>query len=100
MQNTASFESIHGTPFSQTDGQVAVRTHTALIDVDVKRAIHRLQVVQLFVDLDRRVHILRVETEMPARLPQAGATDVRRIDKVVATFQMTILAVLLDKMAN
>ena len=66
----------------------------------MKRAIHRLQVVELLFDLDGRIHVFRVEPKVAAGLPEAGPSDVRGVDKVVTGFQVLLLAVLLSQMPD
>ena len=66
----------------------------------MKRTVHRLEVILLLVDLDRRIHIFRVEPKMAAGFPQSCAADVRRIDKVVSGFEMFLFAVFFRKMPD
>ena len=100
VQHAAALEAVDRAPLGEAQRQVAVRPRPALVDVDVERAVHRLQVELLPVDLDRRVHVVFVEIEVPARLPQRRATDVRRVDELVAAGQMLVFAELLGQVAH
>src|SRR5712671_869821 len=100
MQHTALFEPVNRAPFRQPHRQFAIRSNPISKNVAMERTVHRLQVVLLFVDFDRRIHILGVEPKMAAGFPESRASDMRRIDKVVSGFEMLLLAVVLRNMAN
>src|SRR6188472_2622420 len=100
MQHAALLKSINRSPFGKPHWEFSVGTYSIPVDIDVKRAVHRLQVVLLFVNLDRCVHVLGVEPQMPAGFPEIGAADVRRIDKVVPGFEVLLLAEVFGKMSN
>src|SRR4051812_29339471 len=90
MQHTALLETINRSPFGKPHRQIAVGAERILINVHVKRAVHRLQVIELLVDLDGGVHVLGIKAEVPAGFPQGGASDMRRVNEVVAGFEMAL----------
>src|SRR5262249_29587564 len=100
VQNSASFEPVNGSPFGKSHGKIPVRPDAVVVDVHVKGTVHRLQVIELLVDFDRRIHVFGVEAEMAAGLPQIRPADMRRINQVVSGFQVPYFAVVLDDVAN
>ena len=100
VQHAGALVAIDGAPLGQTHRQVAVAAQVTLVDQDVERAVHGLDVVVLLVDLHRRIHVLFVEAEVAAGLPQPRATDVRRVDQLVAVGQVLVPAELLGQMAH
>ena len=82
------------------DRQIAVRMHVALVDLDVARAVHRLEVVVDFLDRHRGVHVLPVRLEMPARLVDLLGRNMRRVDDLVAALELLLLLELLDLVAD
>src|SRR6266487_4279756 len=100
MEYSAAFEAVHRAPLCKSHGKVAIGSDAMLVDVDVKRTIHRFQVIELLFDLDRGVHVLGVKIQMAAGLPKICAPDVRGIDKVVTRFKVFLLAVVFDNMPD
>ena len=62
----------------------------------MERAVHGLQVVFLAVHFHSRVHVLPVEVQVAARLPQPGAADMRRVHQVVPCPPVLLLPEILD----
>ena len=57
VHDTGALVAIHGTELEKSQRQVAVRAQLTLVDEDVERAVHRLQVVPgALVELHRREH--------------------------------------------
>ena len=77
MQHTRSLVSVHRSPFREPKRQIPIGPESAFVDQDVERAVHRLQIVLLSVDLDGGVHVLPEEIEVAADLPQPAAPDMR-----------------------
>src|SRR6266850_1841866 len=100
MQYPAALEPVHRAPFGKPHRQVAVGSAAALVNTQVERAIHGLQIVELLLDFDWRIHVLSVEAQMAARLPQTRPADMRRVHEVVAGFEMLLLAILFGNMSN
>ncbi len=77
VQHTAAFVTIDGAHLRKAHGQVAVRTDLALVNIQMEGAVHRFQKVLLAFDINRRVHILFIKTEVAAvshneALPMCG----------------------------
>ncbi len=54
VQRAAPLVAVDGAELGPAQGQVAVGAHPRLVDLDVERAVHRLHVVVLPVDIHRR----------------------------------------------
>ena len=100
LDDAAALVAVHRAQLSDSHGQVPVASNVVLVVHDVEGAVHRLEVVLLAVHLDRGVHVLAVEAQMPARLPQRRAPDVWRVDEVVAPGVVLALPEVLDQAAH
>ncbi len=96
MEGPAPLVAVHGPQLGPAQGQVPVRPHPRLVDHDVERAVHRLQVIVLLVDGHRRVHAVLVEAEVPRGLPEAFAPDMGGVEDLVAAVPVPLAPVLLD----
>ena len=90
MQYARAFVPIHSAKLGQAHRQLAITAQARLVNQDVARAIHRLQLIVGLFDLDRAEHILAVKIGVPAGLPQIQAHDVRRVDQIVAAAQQFV----------
>ena len=77
VQRSGRFVPVYGSQLGIAHGQVAVGSHPGLVDMDVERAVHRLELVILPFYPDGREHALPVVVEMPAHPPQVDSRDVR-----------------------
>ena len=68
-----------------------------LEDCNVEWAVHRLQVVLLFVHFQGGEHAFLIEIQVPAGLPKLGFADVGRVDDVVSQPVVEVLPVVLDQ---
>ena len=59
----------------------------ALIDQDVERAVHRLELIVGLLDLHLAEHVLLVETGVAGGVPKVHVGDVRGVDHVVAALE-------------
>ena len=100
MQRAAPFIAIDRAQLSPAQRQVAVGARLRLVDHDVKRAIHGLDIVLLALNVHRRVHAIPVKVQVPRRLPQVSAANVRRKDNVIPAFVMLLAPVILDQDAH
>lgn len=65
VQHTAALVAVDGAVFSIADGQVTVGADIALVDVEVEWAVHRFDVILCSLNIDRSIHILVIEAEVP-----------------------------------
>ena len=100
VEHAALLVAVHGAEFRPAAGEFAVGAHAALVDLDVERAVHGLGVVVELVDLHRGVHALLVESEVSAGLPELAASDMRRVQQVVAVRQVLLAPESLDDVAD
>ncbi len=96
MEGAAALVAVDGAELGPAQGQVPVRAHPGLVDLDVEGAVHRLEIVGLLVDVHRRVHAVLVEAEVARGLPQGRPADVGGEENVVAAGPMALAPVLLD----
>src|SRR5580704_14262045 len=87
VEHAAAFVAIHGAEFGETHGQIAITAQPRLINEDVARAIHRLELVFGFFDFHGAEHVVFVKAGVAAGVPELAAHDVRRVDDVVAALE-------------
>ena len=100
VQDARALEAVDRPQLRPAIRQVAVAAQPRLVDRQVERAVHRLQLVLDVLDLDRRVHVRLVVLGVPARLPQVEPRDVRRVHEVVAAREVLVAPVVLDLLAD
>ena len=89
---------VDGAELEHPQGQLAVRPLAALVDEDVERAVHRLQVVlEPTVELHGRVHPVGEPVEVARRLEQLRLGDVRGVHELVAGRHVPAAGVLLHQ---
>ena len=96
VQHAGPLEPVHRAQFGVPQRQLAVGAELVLVDHDVERAVHRLDVILLPFHFHGRIHVLPVKTEMARRLPQGPAADMRRIHEIVAVLLMLVAPEVLD----
>src|SRR4051794_36310876 len=96
MQNAAALVAVHGAQLSPPQWEVAIAALARAEDLNVERAAHRLRVVLLPFHFHRRKHAVRVELQVPARLPELRPADMRRIDELVTAVVMRLPPEVLD----
>ena len=74
VQHARALEAVDGAQLREAEGQLAVAVQLRLVDRDVERAVHRLQLVLHALDLDGRVHVGLVVLGVPAGLPELDAS--------------------------
>jgi len=84
----------------QAHRQVAVRMQVVLVDVDVVRAVHRLEHEQVALHLEGRVLAVLVVRVVPALLVKRHAGDVRRDDRLVAALDLHLAQEALQQVAQ
>jgi hypothetical protein len=82
-QTARGFIAINLTIFRQAHRQIAIGPLVVRIDHVVVRAVHRAQIVFLLVDHDRRIHVVRIERQMPRAVIELALGDVRRGDAAI-----------------
>src|SRR5687767_6700211 len=97
VKDAGALISIDGAVLVKTDGKVAVTMQIGLIDRDMERAGHRLDVIRLVLELHLRKHVFRIEIEMAAGLPKVGLSDVRRDRELVPVLEVKLAEVILDQ---
>ncbi len=100
VQDARALEAVHRAELRPAIRQLAVAAQPRLVDGQVERAVHRLQLVLDVLDLDRRVHVGPVVLGVAARLPQIQPRDVGRVDEVVAAPEVLLAPVVLDLLAD
>ena len=100
MQNAALLIAIYRTQLSPAQGELAIRTLVSLIDLYMEGAIHGLHEVIVPINIHGGVHILFIEIEMPGGLPQLCATNMRRIEQLVARAIMLATPEILNNSTN
>ena len=100
VQDPALLVAVDGAELRPPKRQVAVGADLRLVDHDVERAVHRLDVKILPVYVHRRVHPLAVEIEVTRGFPEGRAAYVRRIEYVVAVLEVLVLPERLDRVAD
>ena len=74
---------VNGAQLEVPERQIPVAPDFRLVDEHVRKAVHRLDAVGLFVDF-RKVHVLAIVVEMPRALPEIRLEERRSPDDVVA----------------
>ena len=100
VQDPGPFVAVHGAEFSISDGQIPVTAEMGLVNHDVERAVHGLELVLARFHLHRDEHIFPVVVQVPARPPQIETGDMRRIDQLIALLQVLLPPKILDQQAN
>ena len=100
VHGAAALVAIDVAQLRQTHRQIAIALRRVLVDEDVAGAVHRLQLIVGIIQFDRRVHVLRVETRMPADLPQLVTHDVRSEDHIVTATDTFFAHPVFHQLAN
>ncbi len=112
MQRAGQLVAVHGSVLGEPHREVAIAARALLVDEDVHRAVHRLQVVvdavlgdrallvALLVQVDGREHPLLVGHEVVRLQEEVLLRDVRGVDVRVAVRDMATPGVLLHLAAH
>src|SRR5882724_11103092 len=100
VQDAAPLVAVNGAEFAEAHGEIAVAAQLGFVDKDVARAIHGLELVVGFFDLDGAEHAVSVIAGVAAGLPEVQAHDVRGIDEVVAALDQFVLQPGFDDVAD
>ena len=84
VQHTAAFVAVNCAHLGKAHRHLAVGAHSALVDMNMEGAVHRFEEIFLPFNVDRRIHVLAVVTQMTAGLPQRSFADVGGIDEFIA----------------
>src|SRR5580704_7097390 len=100
VEHAAAFVAIHGAEFGEAHGQIAIAAQPRLINKDVARAIHRLELVFGFFDFHGAEHVVFVKAGVAAGVPEFAAHDVRRVNDVVSALEKFGAQPVLDDRAD
>ena len=100
VQHAGALVAIHGAELGQAHRQIAIAAQARLVNQNVARAIHGLELVVGFFDFDRAEHVFAIEIGVAAGLPQIQAHDVRRVDEIVAAAQQFVAQPVFHQLAN
>src|SRR6204780_4927854 len=84
VQYTRTLVAIHGAQLGQPHGKLAVAAQLRLVNQNVARTVHGLELVVGFFDFDRAKHIFAIKVRVAAGLPQFKQHDVGGENEVVA----------------
>ncbi len=91
-QLAALFIAIHRAKFRQPNWQLAVAVFLRRVNLDVMRAVHRLeQVLLVFIHLDGRVLAVFVKRKVPRLFIKLDAANVRREHRIVSALRQLAL---------
>ena len=95
MQNPGPFIAINCSQLTPAQGELPIASHLRLINGDMKRAVHRLELILYLINGHGGIHILAVKIEMTAGLPQIKPCYMRRIKQFIIMPVMFILPIVL-----
>ena len=84
VQHARALVAIDGAQLSQPHGQLAIAAQSRLVNQDVARAVHGLELIVGLFDFDRAEHVLAIKIRVAAGLPQIEPHDVRSKNQIVA----------------
>ena len=97
MQDACAFVSIHGPQFAVANRKIPIAPQTGLINHDVVRAVHRLELIFAALDLHGCEHVFTVVIDVPAGFPKIESRDVGRIDQLVPVLNVLLTPEVLDE---
>src|SRR5262245_21453399 len=103
VRDARTFVAIDRAVFGQPHRQVAVRPLARSVNLDVERAVHRLEPVfypLVLLILQPRIEHILVHLQMAGDSEQFRLRDVRRVDEAVAASVKLVVQELLDDLAN
>ena len=100
VQHAGLLIAVNRAKLGPAGGQFTVGARTRLVDHDMERAVHRLDIVGIAVDFHVGVHAFAIEIQMSGRLPQQGAADMRRVHQFIAMFVMGLFPERLQDVAD
>ncbi len=101
MDDAGLLVPVDGAELEEPQRQLAVGPLAALVDEDVERAVHGLDVVLLAtVELHGREHAVGEPVQVPGGLEQFRLGDVRGIDELVAGLDVALPGVVLHQPPN
>ena len=70
VEDTCTFVPVDGPQFAIADGEVSVTAQMRLVDHDMERTIHRLELVLAVFHLHRGEHVVAIVVDVAAGLPE------------------------------
>ena len=83
MQHAGSLISIDRSEFSIADGQISIASQMGLVNHDMERTIHRLELVLTAFHFHGSEHVFTVIINVAAGLPEIKPRDVGGIDQLI-----------------
>src|SRR5512134_4139313 len=90
MERPRRLVPVHRPQLRVTDREIPVRPHPRLVDLDMERAVHRLELVLLPLDVDGGEHALPVIIHVAAHAPEVEAGDVWGEDVLVPRLRVLL----------
>ena len=100
VHDAGALVTIHGPEFRQAQGKFAVAAPAVLVDQNMARTVHRLQLVFRILHADGGEHVRAVKIQVAARLPQVEAGDVGREDQLISAAQQLLAEKIFDLLAD
>ena len=91
VHRAATLVPVHGTHLRPADRKIAVGEVAILVNGDVERAVHGLELVRLVLHVDGLVHVLGVKVGVAGGFPEISLADVRGVEQVVAALEVDVL---------
>ena len=83
VKHTALLMPVDGSELRVTNGQIAIAPHSRSVDLNMARAVHRLE-DELLILYVENVHVFAVVVVVARRPPQCIARDVRRRNEFIS----------------
>src|SRR3990172_1624619 len=100
VKHPGALEAIDRPQLGKAQREVPVTADLRLERLDMEGTVHRSDVVVVPLHLHLGVHVLAVEVQVAAGLPQLRSADMRRIDEVIAVPEMLFAPEVLDECAD
>src|SRR5207245_8336476 len=80
--------------------KIAITVQFGLVNKNVARAVHGLELVVGLFDFDGAEHVVFVESRVTAGFPEVQAHDVRSVDEIVAALEQLFAEPVFDDLSN
>ena len=97
MKCTCTLIAIDRSKLCPADREITIAFFMAIINTDMKRTVHRLELIFNLIDLHRGIHVLRVKIEMSRGLPLVLASYVWCIKQFISMPVMLVFPVIFDQ---
>ena len=100
VQHSAALVAVNSPEFREAHGQIAIAMQLGLVNENVARAVHGLELVIGLLHFDRAEHAVPIKAGVPAGLPEIEPHDVRCVNEIVAAFEKLVAQPVFDDFAN